>query len=262
VEIPKADGGMRPLGIPTVADRIAQEVARRCLEPHLEPVFHADSYGYRPGRSAIDAVRTARQRCWRHDWVLDIDVKGYFDSIDWKLLLKAVRHHTDCPWVLLYIERWLKAPVQMEDGSIVPRTAGTPQGGVISLKDFAVSCPLLVEADSSIGVSRSADLSHSRSPFKQKPGPASVEPGSLCPPRPRSRAAGCRSCDDTCRLAALSHETASVQRCNTGGKDPEGPAELSAKHSRVEGNIDAHPSAPPLGERVAASMLLVGNRDR
>ena len=132
VEIPKADGGMRPLGIPTVADRIAQEVARRYLEPRLEPVFHADSYGYRPGRSAIDAVRTARQRCWRSDWVLDIDVKGYFDSIDWELLLKAVRRHTDCPWVLLYIERWLKAPVQMEDGSVVPRTAGTPQGGVIS----------------------------------------------------------------------------------------------------------------------------------
>ena len=73
-----------------------------------------------------------RQRCWRFDWVLDIDVQSYFDSIDWELLLKAVRHHTDCPWVLLYIERWLKAPVQMQDGSIVPRTAGTPQGGVIS----------------------------------------------------------------------------------------------------------------------------------
>ena len=132
VDIPKADGGTRPLGIPTVADRIAQEVARRYLEPLLEPVFHVDSYGYRPGKSAIDAVRTARQRCWRYDWVLDIDVQGYFDSIDWELMLKAVRRHTDCPWVLLYIERWLKAPVQMEDGSIVPRTAGTPQGGVIS----------------------------------------------------------------------------------------------------------------------------------
>ena len=95
VEIPKADGGTRPLGIPTVADRIAQEVARRYLEPYLEPVFHADSYGYRPGRSAIDAVRQVRQRCWRYAWVLDIDVKGYFDSIDWELLLKAVRHHTD-----------------------------------------------------------------------------------------------------------------------------------------------------------------------
>ena len=132
VDIPKADGGTRPLGIPTVADRIAQEIARRNLEPRLEPVFHADSYGYRPGRSAIDAVRQTRQRCWHYDWVLDIDVKGYFDSIDWELLLKAVRHHTDCPWVLLYIERWLKVPVQKEDGSVVPRRAGTPQGGVIS----------------------------------------------------------------------------------------------------------------------------------
>ena len=97
VAIPKVDGGMRPLGIPTVADRIAQEVVRRKLEPDLEPVFHADSYGYRPGQSAIDAVRQARQRCWHYDWVLDIDLKGYFDSIDWELLLKAVRHHTDCP---------------------------------------------------------------------------------------------------------------------------------------------------------------------
>jgi RNA-directed DNA polymerase len=132
VEIPKANGGTRPLGIPTVADRIAQEVARRYLEPILEPVFHADSYGYRPGKSAIDAVRKARERCWRYDWVLDLDIKGFFDSLDWELLLKAVRHHTDCPWVLLYVERWLKAPVQMEDGSIAPRQAGTPQGGVIS----------------------------------------------------------------------------------------------------------------------------------
>jgi group II intron reverse transcriptase/maturase len=132
VDIPKVDGGTRPLGIPTVADRIAQEVVRRRLEPLLEPVFHVDSFGYRPGRSAIDAVRRARQRCWRHNWVLDIDVKGYFDSIDWELLLKAVRYHTDCSWVVLYIERWLKVPVQMEDGHVVTRQAGTPQGGVIS----------------------------------------------------------------------------------------------------------------------------------
>ena len=118
--------------VPTVADRIAQEVVRRYLEPILEPAFHPDSYGYRPGKSAIDAVRQARQRCWRYDWVLDLDVKGYFDSIDWELLLRAVRRHTNCPWVLLYIERWLKVPVQMEDGSVVPRTAGTPQGGVMA----------------------------------------------------------------------------------------------------------------------------------
>jgi group II intron reverse transcriptase/maturase len=133
VDIPKADGkGVRPLGIPTVVDRVAQEVARRYLEPIVEPVFHPDSYGYRPGKSAIDAVRTARERCWRYDWVLDLDVQTYFDSLDWELMLKAVRQHTDCRWVLLYVERWLKAPVQMEDGSIVPRTAGTPQGGVIT----------------------------------------------------------------------------------------------------------------------------------
>ena len=130
--------------VPTVADRIAQEVARRYLEPIVEPVFHADSYGYRPGRSAIDAVRTARQRCWRYDWVLDIDVRSYFDSIDWELLLKAVRHHTDCPWVLLYIERWLKAPEQMEDGAVAPRTAGTPQGGVITPRTQKVTSALNV----------------------------------------------------------------------------------------------------------------------
>lgn len=132
VEIPKANGGTRPLGIPTVADRIAQEVVRRYLEPLLEPLFHADSYGYRPGRSAIDAIRSARQRCWRYDWIVDIDIKGFFDSIDHELLLKAVRKHSKCSWVLLYIERWLKAPAMLEDGQLVARDKGTPQGGVIS----------------------------------------------------------------------------------------------------------------------------------
>ncbi len=130
--IPKADGGQRPLGIPTVTDRIAQEVVRLYLEPLVEPIFHRDSYGYRPERSAIDAIRTARQRCWRYDWVLDMDIKGFFDTIDHELLLKAVRHHTDCRWVLLYIERWLKAPVMIEDGSLVPQERGAPQGGVVS----------------------------------------------------------------------------------------------------------------------------------
>ena len=132
VDIPKASGGTRPLGIPTVADRVAQEVVRRHLEPLLEPVFHPDSYGYRPGRSAIDAIRTARQRCWRADWVLDIDVKGFFDSIDHELLIRAVRKHTKCSWALLYIDRWLKAPAMLEGGELVAREQGTPQGGVIS----------------------------------------------------------------------------------------------------------------------------------
>lgn len=125
-------GGTRMLGIPTVADRVAQEVVRRNLEPRLEPVFHADSYGYRPGRSAIDAVRIARQRCWRYDWVLDLDVQAFFDSLDHELLLRALRKHVDAPWVLLYVERWLKAPMQGEDGGLEPRDAGTPQGGVAS----------------------------------------------------------------------------------------------------------------------------------
>jgi hypothetical protein len=129
VDIPKASGGTRPLGIPTVADRVAQEVVRRYLEPLLEPRFHQDSYGYRPGRSAIDAIRTARQRCWRADWVVDLDIQGFFDSIDHGLLLKALRKHTDCRWVLLYVERWLKVPMQLEDGRMEPRTTGTPQGG-------------------------------------------------------------------------------------------------------------------------------------
>lgn len=132
VDIPKDNGGTRPLGIPTVADRIVQTVAKRYLEPILEEYFHPDSYGYRPKKSAIEAVGVARQRCWRYAWVLDLDIKGFFDSIDHGLLLRAARKHTDCKWVLLYIERWLKAPVQLEDGSLVHRDKGTPQGGVIS----------------------------------------------------------------------------------------------------------------------------------
>lgn len=132
VDIPKDDGKTRPLGIPTVADRVAQMEVKRFLEPLLEPQFHKDSYGYRPGKSALDAVGVARQRCWRHAWVLDLDIRAFFESIDMTLLMRAVRKHTDCPWVLMYIERWLKAPVQMADGSLIGRDRGTPQGGVIS----------------------------------------------------------------------------------------------------------------------------------
>jgi RNA-directed DNA polymerase len=132
VEIPKAAGGTRPLGIPTVADRVAQMVVKRRIEPLLEPVFHNNSFGYRPGKSALDAISTARLRCLERAWVLDIDIKGFFDSIDHALLLKALRKHVKCRWVLLYIERWLKAPVQMPDGAVQARDSGTPQGGVIS----------------------------------------------------------------------------------------------------------------------------------
>lgn len=132
VEIPKGGGGMRPLGIPTVTDRVAQQVVKDQLEPLLEPHFHPDSYAYRPGRSHLQAVGVARKRCWRHDWVIDLDIKGCFDNLDHELTMRAVRHHTDCPWVLLYIERWLKAPVQMADGTLVRPEKGTPQGGVVS----------------------------------------------------------------------------------------------------------------------------------
>jgi RNA-directed DNA polymerase len=132
VEIPKDNGGTRPLGIPTVSDRIAQMVAKMYLEPEVEPHFHQDSYGYRPGKSAIEAVGVARQRCWRYDWVVDLDIKGFFDNLDHGLVMRAVRKHTDCKWILLYIERWLKAPAQMEDGTLVNRDKGTPQGGVAS----------------------------------------------------------------------------------------------------------------------------------
>lgn len=132
VEIPKDNGGIRPLGIPTVADRVAQTVVKMVLEPLVEPVFHKDSYGYRPGRSALDAVGMARKRCWEADWVIDMDIKAFFDSIPHDLVERAVAHHTDLPWVRLYVARWLRAPVKRPDGTMEERTKGTPQGGVIS----------------------------------------------------------------------------------------------------------------------------------
>jgi group II intron reverse transcriptase/maturase len=132
VEIPKGNGGMRPLGIPTVSDRIAQMVVKQELEPELEKNFHDDSYGYRPGKSAHQALGRARERCWRHDWVLDLDIKGFFDNIPHELMMRALRHHTKEKWVLLYVERWLTAPVEMPDGNVMERSKGTPQGGVIS----------------------------------------------------------------------------------------------------------------------------------
>jgi group II intron reverse transcriptase/maturase len=132
VEIEKDSGGTRPLGIPTVADRVAQTVVKMVLEPAVDRHFHPDSYGYRPGKSALDAVGTARKRCWDADWVIDLDIKGFFDSIPHDLVERAVAHHTDIPWVRLYIARWLRAPVQRPDGTLDERTKGTPQGGVIS----------------------------------------------------------------------------------------------------------------------------------
>ncbi len=131
VEIPKK-GGTRVLGIPNIVDRVAQTVAVMTLEPDVEKVFHEDSYGYRPGRAPQDAVAACRKRCWEKNWVVDMDVKAFFDSVSWDLALKAVACHTDQKWVLLYVERWLKAPMLMPDGTLTERTQGTPQGGPIS----------------------------------------------------------------------------------------------------------------------------------
>jgi len=132
VEIPKKDGRIRRLGIPTVGDRIAQMVVKDELEPHVEPLFHRNSYGYRPKKSAHEAIEKARTQCWRCDWVIDLDIKGLFDNLDHKLLMHAVEKHTKEKWELMYIERWLKAPVEERGGRTRERTRGTPQGGVIS----------------------------------------------------------------------------------------------------------------------------------
>jgi RNA-directed DNA polymerase len=132
VKIPKADGGQRKLGIPTVSDRIAQMVVKSRLEPEVDPLFHPNSYGYRPGKSALEAVGQARQRCWSHNWVIDLDIKGFFDNIDHELLMRAVKRHAKDRWIVLYIERWLKVPEQDEEGRLIARAKGTPQGGVVS----------------------------------------------------------------------------------------------------------------------------------
>jgi RNA-directed DNA polymerase len=158
VEIPKDHGaGVRVLGVPNVADRVAQTAAAMLLEEKLEPIFHPGSYGYRPGRSAQDAVAACRKRCWEHDWVIDCDIRAFFDSVPHDLLMKAVAHHTSKRWVLLYIERWLKAPMQMPDGTLVPREKGTPQGSPIS--------PVLANLFMHYAFDRWMDREHPACPF-------------------------------------------------------------------------------------------------
>ena len=165
VGIQKKDGGIRNLGIPTVGDRVAQTVAKMHLEPQLEPHFDTDSYGYRPGKSAKDAVAVTRQRCWKYDWVVEFDIKGAFDNLDHSLLMKALRKHTNCRWVLLYVERWLQAPTVTDEGELKERKRGTPQGGVMSpllmnlfmhyafdrwMRRTVVNCPFARYADDGV----------------------------------------------------------------------------------------------------------------
>ena len=133
VEIPKPHGeGTRILGVPAVGDRVAQTVVAGVIEARAEPVFHPDSYGYRPGRSALDAVAACRQRCWENDWVIDLDIRKFFDSVPWELAVKAIQAVTDLPWVVLYVRRWLAAPLALPDGTLQQRDRGTPQGSAVS----------------------------------------------------------------------------------------------------------------------------------
>ena len=133
VEIPKAHGrGTRMLGVPAVADRVAQTVVAARIEQAAEPVFHPGSFGYRPGRSQLDAVAACRENCWRYDWVIDLDISKFFDSVRWDLILRAVQAQVDLPWVILYVMRWLAAPMQMADGTVADRDRGTPQGSAVS----------------------------------------------------------------------------------------------------------------------------------
>ena len=157
IEIPKKSGGKRTLGIPTVSDRIAQMTVKLYMEPMIEPHFHADSYGYRPGKSAQAALAVTRQRCWKYDWVVEFDIKGAFDNIDHGLLMKAVRKHVQERWMLLYIERWLTAPFEGQDGEVTARDRGTPQGGVIS--------PLLMNLFMHYAFDKWMERSHPQEPF-------------------------------------------------------------------------------------------------
>jgi group II intron reverse transcriptase/maturase len=159
VLIPKKQGGLRPLGIPTVSDRIAQGVVKDYLEPGLEAIFHASSFGYRPGRSAHGALGQCRDNCMKYAWVIDVDIKGFFDNISHGIMLGLLGMHTKEKWVLMYVERWLKAGVEQEDGSIAARQKGTPQGGVIS--------PLLANLYLHHAFDKWMDASNPQCPFER-----------------------------------------------------------------------------------------------
>jgi RNA-directed DNA polymerase len=171
VEIPKPHGGgVRVLGVPTIADRVAQTVVAMWLEPLVEPRFHRDSYGYRPGKSALDAVGVCRGRCWKYDWVIDLDVQKFFDTVPWDLVVKAVQAVTDCPWVLLYVKRWLAAPLEHPDGALVQRSKGTPQGSAVS--------PVLANLFMHYAFDTWMDRNHPGCPFERYADDAIVHCGS------------------------------------------------------------------------------------
>jgi group II intron reverse transcriptase/maturase len=159
VEIPKKSGGTRRLGIPTIADRTAQMVVKMYIEPLVEPIFHNDSYGYRPQKSALDAVGQTRKRCWKYDYVVEFDIRGLFDNIDHELLMKVVKKHVKEKWIQLYILRWLKTPFALKEGRLIERNAGTPQGGVIS--------PLLANMFMHYAFDIWMDRSFSKAPFER-----------------------------------------------------------------------------------------------
>jgi len=159
VAISKKGGGVRYLGIPTILDRIAQQVVRKHLERKVEPIFHNSSYGYRPNRSCHQAVFQANANSFNHDFVLDLDIKGFFDNIDHELMMKAVKHYCPEKWVLMYVERWLKAGIVQQDGAFKPSLTGTPQGGVIS--------PLLANIFLHVVFDKWMDKNHPEKPFER-----------------------------------------------------------------------------------------------
>jgi RNA-directed DNA polymerase len=159
VSIPKKDGGERKLGVPTLLDRIAQQVVRKHLEMIVEPIFHNNSYGYRPKRNCHDAVKQACSNSFNHDFAIDLDIKGFFDNIDHELVMKALRHYCKDKWVAMYVERWLKAGIVTTEGKQVQTVQGTPQGGVIS--------PLLANIFLHVVFDKWMSIKHSEKPFER-----------------------------------------------------------------------------------------------
>ena len=158
--IPKSDGRERVLGIPTVSDRIAQGAVKRYMEARLDPIFHPDSYGYRPGKSAHQALQQCAKRCWQRGWVLEVDISAFFDTVRHDLVIKALEHHQMPPWVILYCRRWLEAPMWREgEEELQARNVGTPQGGVIS--------PLLANLFLHYAFDQWMDRHHRFTPFER-----------------------------------------------------------------------------------------------